>query len=105
MPLDEDAPMELLWKDLRQSPLWGTVERRLLDKRDKMVKQMVAEETLMPKTLRDARTGSVAIAAEDPMVIFARLQFKLGYIAAINAIVAEPEIAEKKAAQAARETT
>ena len=85
---DADVPMELLWKDLRASPLWQTIEARLLDKRDRMVALMVSER---PK------------ASDDPGMAYAAHQRKLGYIECVNAIVAEPLEAEKKAARAAKE--
>lgn len=85
---DADVPMELLWKDMRASPLWRTIETRLLDKRDRMVARMVSER---PK------------ASDDPGMAYAAHQRKLGYIECVNAIVAEPLQAEKKAAAAAKE--
>lgn len=86
---DEDVPMELLWKDLRASPLWTTIERKLLDKRDKMVARMVSYQ---PKS------------TDDPGMAYAKHQRELGYIEAMNAIVREPIEAETKAAAKARET-
>lgn len=97
---DPDAPMELLWKDLRASPLWRTIEAKLLEKRDRMVALMVVEEDCKPKRGQD---GSVT--SEDAGVILARLQRKMGYIEAINAIVAEPAKAEERAAAKAKETS
>lgn len=91
--LDEDIPMELLWKDLRLSPLWMTIERKLLDKRDKMVAKIIVEEDCKPKRGQDG-----SIESEDAGVILARLQRKMGYVEAINAILDEP----RKAEQAAR---
>lgn len=81
---DEDVPLELLWKDLRASPLWLSVERGLLAKRDRMVALMVVEK---PKP------------GTDVGVAYAEQQRRIGYIEALNAIVAEPEKAQKAAAR------
>lgn len=86
---DEDVPLELLWKDLRRSPLWRTIETKLLEKRDRMVAQMV---TYRPK------------AGDDAGMAYAEHQRRIGYIEALNAIVAEPGKAEAKAAAQAKET-
>lgn len=88
MTYDEDTPMELLWRDLRASPLWRTIEVKLIEKRDRMVALMVTDR---PK------------AGVEVGVAYATQQRQLGYIECINAIVAEPAKAEKKAADAAKE--
>ena len=80
--MDEDAPLELLWQELRASPLWHQVEAMLIEKRDKMVALMIVER---PK------------AGTDVAVAYADLQRKVGYIEAVNAIVAAPGRAEETA--------
>lgn len=80
--LDEDAPLELMWQELRASPLWQNVERMLIEKRDRMVALMVVE--------RPKPGTEVALA-------YAEIQRRIGYIEAVNALVAEPARQEEKA--------
>jgi hypothetical protein len=98
--IDQDTPLELLWEQLRQGELWQLIEAQLLDKRDRMVAQLVVEEDCKPKRANNG--SSVAIAAEDPAMVLARIQRKIGYIEAINAIVAAPA---KMASKVKQETT
>lgn len=83
--LDEDAPLELMWQQLRESPLWRTMEAKLLEKRDRMVALMVTDR---PKPGDDA---GIALARKERMI---------GYIEAINAIVKAPGDEEEKARKA-----
>lgn len=100
MPFDEDTPLELLWQELRKSELWALVEAKLLEKRDRMVALLVTEEDCKPRRGQDG-----SIAAEHPGLVLARTQRKIGYIEAINAIVAAPAREEEKARTAAKEKT
>lgn len=98
MPIDEDAPLDLLWAELRQSDLWKTMENGLLARRDNMVARMVVEEDCKPKRGTDG-----SIESEDAGVILARIQRKMGYIEAINAILDAPRREHEKA-KTAQET-
>lgn len=80
--MDEDAPLELLWQELRNSPLWSQVEKMMIEKRDRMVARLVVEK---PKH------------DEHPGIALARMCQIIGYIEAVNAIVAEPKRQEDKA--------
>lgn len=93
--LDEDAPLELLWEELRSSPLWQDVEKMLIEKRDRMVALLVMEEDCKPKRGKDG-----SITAEDSGMVLARMQRKIGYIEAVNAIVAEPGRRQEEARKA-----
>jgi hypothetical protein len=88
-PYDEDAPLALLWAALRENPMWQQVEIALLERRDKMVAQMVVDR---PKT------------GEHPFVYALRKERAIGYIEAVNAIAATPATEEKKATAKAKET-
>jgi hypothetical protein len=90
MPLDEDAPLELLWVELRNSPLWARIEATLLLKRDRMVGAMVSDR---PK------------ASDDAGMAYAAHQRKLGYIEALNVLAGLVQNEHEKAAKAAKETT
>lgn len=83
--LDDDAPLELLWGELRAGPLWQQIEAKLLEKRDRMVALMVTDR---PKPGDDA---GIALARKERM---------LGYIEALNAVVQAPAAEQEKARKA-----
>lgn len=83
--MDDDAPLELLWQELRSSAVWGQVEQLLLEKRDRMVARMVVER---PKPGTD-----VAVA-------YAEQQRAIGYIEAVNALLKAPADQQEKARKA-----
>lgn len=82
---DDDAPLELLWQELRESPLWQRVELLMLEKRDRMVALMVTDR---PK------------AGEESGIALARKERMLGYIEAVNAILKAPADQQEKARKA-----
>lgn len=89
--MDDDAPLELLWGVLRESPLWLQVEEMLLEKRDRMVALMVTDRP---------RSGTEKMQGEDPMTYALRQERRMGYIEAVNAIVKAPADNEEKARKA-----
>lgn len=89
--MDEDAPLELLWQELRANPLWKQVENLLLEKRDRMVALMVTDHP---------RSANERIAGEHPMAYALRQERRMGYIEAVNAIVKAPADQQEKARKA-----
>lgn len=103
-PLDDDAPLSLLWRDLQEHPLWRRLEAAVLEKRDAMVAQLVTED-YKPRSIRGhGPQGGVAITAEHPFSVLARQQYAIGFIAALNEVAATPSKLQERAAAKAKET-
>ena len=88
---DDDAPLELLWAELRAGPLWQAIESKLLERRDRMVALMMTDRP---------RAGNEKIQGEDPMTYALRQERRIGYIEAVNAITQAPAAEQEKARKA-----